>query len=365
MRAGGVPLFALLLVGRSTRATDAGDLCEEPDHVALRLFLCCGRVPDMDPLLPGDKSDAYAHFIVDDVMRTSSVVWNDNHPHWDEELDFGCVNASKQMTVVVADADLISWDDMIFESHWANWSAYPYGKTKRLYRKDHSTSQYHIDLWLLDPTGGTPLPTAVPVPMPAPTLAPTHQPPTPAPAPRPTSLPSPAPTPRPTSRPTRAPTSLPTPAPTPAPTPVPTPAPTKTPTEADVSATWVVPVVVTLLVLVTGGGLLAWWWCQGPLEARGCPNVWRRLGPSARQRYRFRPTAGEDPDDQHLTTGAQPPGRVQQAVQRLTEMAVGPFHGLSSRTSSPLAGMEEEEVALDTSSTPYVHFDDQVTDEVL
>lgn len=245
--------------------------CSSSSEVDLTVVIGHAHVPNKDWAAIGDKSDAYAKVMVDQMHKKSDVIYNNNHPTFNVRLHLGCVSKFSTMLVELRDLDSLSTDDLLVQAHWEDWADYDLDQTKRLHNNDDLNDAYYVDVKTTSPTTSppTPQPNAV---SPVPTTPP-HPPPTPyphaSPTPHPHALPTLHPHASPTHHPHPSPTHRPVPAPTRHPHPAPTrhhlpsPTPTRRPAlqeEASKGASaGAITGIVLALVVVLGGGVFGYW----------------------------------------------------------------------------------------------------------
>ena len=82
--------------------------CSSSSQTDLTVWVGHARVPNKDWASIGDKSDAYAKIMIDDVHKKSETIYNNNHPTFDTRLHLGCVYKTSTMQVELRDLDSLS-----------------------------------------------------------------------------------------------------------------------------------------------------------------------------------------------------------------------------------------------------------------
>ena len=74
----------------------------------LTVYVGHAKVPNKDWKAIGDKSDAYAKIMVDELHKKSQTIYDNNHPTFDARLHLGCVYTTSTMQVELRDLDTLS-----------------------------------------------------------------------------------------------------------------------------------------------------------------------------------------------------------------------------------------------------------------
>eukprot|EP00633_Aureoumbra_lagunensis_P001878 CAMPEP_0197296600 /NCGR_PEP_ID=MMETSP0890-20130614/38759_1 /TAXON_ID=44058 ORGANISM="Aureoumbra lagunensis, Strain CCMP1510" /NCGR_SAMPLE_ID=MMETSP0890 /ASSEMBLY_ACC=CAM_ASM_000533 /LENGTH=536 /DNA_ID=CAMNT_0042773231 /DNA_START=123 /DNA_END=1733 /DNA_ORIENTATION=- len=146
--------------------------CEDGGMVYLSVIVESASVKNRDT---GSKSDPYCKVIAGSTERSTSTKNNDNHPHWDETFDMGCVSINgTTITIHCFDDDgPANKDDSLLDEHLSSSVWFNTDGNGREYRLGGSS--HHVDIiiyWLATPSAAptlTPLPSAYPTNVPTPT----------------------------------------------------------------------------------------------------------------------------------------------------------------------------------------------------
>ena len=104
----GVPVMSMTVATIAAAGASFGLACSSSSQTDLTVWIGHAHVPNKDWASIGDKSDAYAKIMIDDVHKKSETIYNNNHPTFDARLHLGCVYRTSTMQVELRDLDSLS-----------------------------------------------------------------------------------------------------------------------------------------------------------------------------------------------------------------------------------------------------------------
>jgi len=135
--------LVLATMSSVSRAADPVTECEQDRFVPLTVYVDSARVPGKD--LWG-TSDSLAEITIDGQTLSTTTIFYTTHPHWNEYLNFGCVNRSASMDIHIYDYDVVDSNDLLLVADWSDWSDFAPGVMNRIYNHNRETDDYFVNL---------------------------------------------------------------------------------------------------------------------------------------------------------------------------------------------------------------------------